>query len=286
MRFSFSSELSSPQNLYLILENPEIYKIKVNDKIIKYKDIGYYVDTSFKKIDISKIIKKGRNFIELSCLFKLPTKPKTLIFKKDGVELESIYLIGDFEVEGKFKKEKDIIWGKEFKIKGVRSPQSIKSKDLVTDGYPFYVGSFLFSQRLNLHPHLISFPIKGEDGGGGKIFLKFENFNAIVAKVNINKKEVCLVFLPPYQIEVTKFLKKGENLLEIEVTNSLRNLLGPHHHQEAELLSVGPYSFSDEKNWTDNYSFLPFGLGKIKLIIKERNENNKRKSGKIRNCLF
>ncbi|MBA7519290.1 hypothetical protein ES705_11368 [subsurface metagenome] len=237
LKFSCSSEVVSPQKLYLVLENAEIFEIKVNNKIIKYKDIGYYIDTSFKKIDVSKLIKKGKNFIELSCLFKLPTKPKTLIFKKDGVELESIYLIGDFEVEGKFKKEKDIIWGKEFKIKGVRSPQSIKSKDLVTDGYPFYAGSFLFSQR---------FRIK-EFSENNKIFLKFENFNAIVAKVNINKKEVCLVFLPPYQIEVTKFLKKGENLLEIEVTNSLRNLLGPHHHQEAELLSVGPYSFSDEK---------------------------------------
>jgi len=155
---------------------------------------------------------------------------------------------------------------------GVRSQHSTKSKDLVTDGYPFYAGSFLFSQKFKVKP-------------SGKVFLKFENFNAIVAKVTVNKKEAGLVFLPPYQIEVTEFLKKGENLLEIEITNSLRNLLGPHHHQKAELLSVGPYSFSNEKNWTDSYSFIPFGLGKIKLIIEERNENNKRKSGKVRKYL-
>ena len=88
-------------------------------------------------------------------------------------------------------------------------------------------------------------------------------------KVTVNKKEIGLVFLPPYQIEVTKFLKDGENLLEIEITNSLRNLLGPHHHQKAELLSVVPESFSDEENWTDSYSFIPFGLGKVKLIMEE-----------------
>ncbi len=278
LRFGFQADFSFSEKIYLILENPSIFRIKVNDKKIKYQDKGFWIDPSFRKIDISKAIKKkGKNFIELSCLFKSPAKPRTLIYKKDGVELESIYLIGDFKVEGRFKKERDIIRGKDFILKdrkGVRSQQSTKSKGLVTQGYPFYAGSFLFSQKFKLHPHLVSsFPstgwepfLEGEDRKGGKIFLKFENFNTIIAKVTVNKKEAGLVFWPPYQVEVTNFLKKGENLLEIELTNSLRNLLGPHHHRAGELLSVGPGSFTDRENWTDNYSFIPFGQGKVRLV--------------------
>ena len=75
-------------------------------------------------------------------------------------------------------------------------------------------------------------------------------------------------FLKPYEIEVTGLLRQGKNDVEIQLINSLRNLLGPHHHQAGELHSVGPNSFMDELNWTDAYSFVPFGLkgAKIKII--------------------
>ena len=50
-----------------------------------------------------------------------------------------------------------------------------------------------------------------------------------------------------------------------------RNLLGPHHKPQGELYSVGPSTFTDKYGWaddcskpawTDDYSFVKFGIEK------------------------
>ncbi len=54
--------------------------------------------------------------------------------------------------------------------------------------------------------------------------------------------------------------------------------MGPHHHKQGKLYSVGPHSFEGvwgiadvwspdlpqgKSTWTDEYSFVPFGIGQI-----------------------
>ncbi|MCD6232147.1 hypothetical protein J7K28_05935 [Candidatus Aerophobetes bacterium] len=254
LRFSFQTLFNSQKKIYLILENPQIFEIKVNNEGITYTDIGWWRDISFKKIDISNIIKKkGENIVELSCLFIPPKKPNTLIYKKDGVELESIYITGDFAVEA----EKTIIKDKNTFLNNfsLTEEKKVKEGNLVLQGYPFYAGSVIYRQKIKLNN------LSSKE----KVLLKFEDFKAIVAKVSVNHQEVGLVFWPPYEIEITSSLKNGENLIEIELTNSLRNLLGPHHHSRGELLSVGPGSFIDETHWVNGYNFVPFGLNKVKI---------------------
>jgi len=193
--------------------------------------------------------------VELSCLFIPPKKKGTLIYRKDGVELESIYIIGEFSVraEKSFRKGKATFLN-DFLL--TDEAQEIKQGDLVLQGYPFYAGSALYRQKIKLD--VLS--------SGEGVYLKFEDFEAIVARISVNGKEAGLVFWPPYEIEITSLLKEGENFLEIELTGSLRNLLGPHHHSEGELLAVGPRSFVDEAHWVDGYNFVPFGLNEVKLI--------------------
>ena len=41
---------------------------------------------------------------------------------------------------------------------------------------------------------------------------------------------------------------------------TLHNLLGPHHHRNGEILAVSPATFSDWLNWTDDYTFVRFGV--------------------------
>jgi hypothetical protein len=82
-------------------------------------------------------------------------------------------------------------------------------------------------------------------------------------------------------------LKEGENTIQIILINSLRNLLGPHHHVWGELTAVGPVSFTGNKGWPgiggdndwydlrlkgkpelwrDDYYLIPFGLLKPPVI--------------------
>ena len=134
--------------------------------------------------------------------------------------------------------------------------KKIKEGDLLTQGYPFYAGSVIYKQKIRMDA-----PSFKE-----RIFLQFQDSQAITAKVTINHKEVGLVFWPPYQIDISSFLKEGENLIEIELTNSLRNLLGPHHNNLGEQKWVDTRSFTDETHWVEGYNFIPFGFKRVRLI--------------------
>jgi len=46
-----------------------------------------------------------------------------------------------------------------------------------------------------------------------------------IATVRVNGREVGVLWKPPYKADITDFIKPGENLLEVEVTNQWINRL-------------------------------------------------------------
>jgi hypothetical protein len=143
--------------------------------------------------------------------------------------------------------------------------------DLSMQGYPFYAGAFKLNNTFKI-ANMVN----------GKIyFISSPSFEAIVLKVKVNAKEFSPLIYSPWETEITGALKEGENKIEITLINSLRNLLGPHHHSGGELNAEGPASFTGtaewpdeggENNWydlrltgkptlwSDDYSIIPFGL--------------------------
>ncbi len=196
-------------------------------------------------------------------VFIPPKKKNTLIFRKNGTEIESIYLLGNFIVKSKkFKYENGGYFLNYFSI--TKKEKSITKDDINLQGYPFYAGSLVGIKEIDIKKEKTK-----------KYFLKFDEFKCIVAKIKINGKEVGIIYLPPYEIEITNYLKEGKNIVEVELFSSLRNLFGPHHLKEHNPEYVGPYSFIDEterwfksKGKTTDYSTIPFGIGKICLIEK------------------
>ena len=180
----------------------------------------------------------GENTVALSCDFRLPIKPGTMIYTKDGVELESCYIVGDFAVEHKDRKE--------FRL--VPERKTLVTGDLVDQGYPFFAGTISLSQTVNI-----------DKEKGRRYNLEFSRLNAIVTAVKINGKPEGLMIFPPFKLDITDALKKGENKITLELAHSLHNLLGPHHKQ-GELFGVGPHDFTDEANWKDDYFFVKYGV--------------------------
>jgi hypothetical protein len=87
--------------------------------------------------------------------------------------------------------------------------------------------------------------------------------------VTVNGTVVGAIPFPSYRGDITSALKKGANEVEIEVIGSLRNVLGPHHHDdEASLGLVGPAAFTDEAHWTDSFRFEPYGFIEPPKLIK------------------
>jgi hypothetical protein len=98
--------------------------------------------------------------------------------------------------------------------------------------------------------------------------LRFDDIGAIAATVWINSCKAGDIIWRPYEIDITRYLHPGRNRIEIDMVNSLHNLLGPHHDVRGEVRPfVGPDQFNDRANWTDTYYLRPFGVTGAALDI-------------------
>jgi len=230
LEFEFESKITPTENerIILAMETPEEFNIKVNSKSVYDKLHSWWIDKAIKKIDITPLLQKGKNIVVISCTYR------------QDIELENLYVLGDFKVI-KSGSDQNFILAKEEK--------SLYSGDWVSQGYPFYCGGTVYLQDVKL-----------QQIGYTKAFLRLRNPAGSVFRVSVNEKEVGILVCPPWEIDISSFIKLGDNKIAIEVVSTLRNAFGPHHHTKGELLRVEPRSFSDERSWTDEYNFVSYGL--------------------------
>ena len=254
-----------PNELYLICETPEKFEIKVNGKITG-KPSGYFLDKSFAKIDVSEYIKEGENIISFDCDFVQSEKfyeslKKAQVFESEknklsyDMEIEAIYLLGDFAVktDGKWQPlDKDAVrYTGGFAID--KQKDSLKPQNIEQQGYPFFAGEMTLETELDI------------PGENPVLRLDIKGVNAI--KVRIGKIEK--VVLTDHRIPLCDFGTTGKVKAEITLINNLRNMLGPHHLKEGECYFVGPWCFFREKciwadhpeeDWDDGYSFVQMSI--------------------------
>ncbi len=258
-----------PKSLHLVCETPEIFDISVNGQKLDIKTDGYFVDSSFKKIEISEYIKDGVNSIILSTEFSqsekvYKTAANMKAFENErnkltyDMEIEPIYLVGDFGVkcnEGFENLERDVYrYNGDFSI--TKRENSIYLSNIEQQGFPFFAGSITLEKELEL------------ENIDYKFSFKKSGINVVKIKVNDSPEQVIL--WEPLEADISKYLKKGKNKIEITLCNNLRNLLGPHHLEEGECRKVCPFHFYKEPaiwsrgdqppKWNDGYCFVKTSL--------------------------
>ena len=185
------------------------------------------------------------------------------------MEIEAIYLSGDFGIktDGDFVSlgREAVRYSGELSLTKV--PVTANISKLHESGLPFFSGTLTVKKEFKLSQTEIS----------GR-FLEFDTQKAIVSKIKLNGKELNKFLWKPFKANLDGFLHAGNNIIEIELTNSLRNMLGPHHLEEGESYAVGPFSFYKEPGifsrawddggcnyWNNAYCFVEFGVDNIKI---------------------
>jgi hypothetical protein len=114
------------------------------------------------------------------------------------------------------------------------------------EGIRYYSGIATYSNSFTISPGLFE--------KGSRFYLDLGAVREM-ARVQLNGKDLGVVWAPPFQIEITDALKEGNNDLEIEVANTWRNRL------------VGDQKLPPEERWTrtnirvtDDWEPLPSGL--------------------------
>ena len=177
--------------LMAAVELPEVFSVFINN--IGVKPLGqYYKDRAFVLYDIKPHVRTGDNTLRIQS-------------DKYGVltNLESVYVVGDFRL---------LKTGNGYLL---QEPESLKTGNLVEQGYPYYSGSVAYSARVDI------------DCDFDRAILNIDDFYGVTYAVHINGKKCKPVGWKPYLTDITGDLVKGTNSIIIEVENSLQNLLGP-----------------------------------------------------------
>ena len=254
-----------PEELYLVTETPEIFEIKVNGQVIDKLEQGYYLDKSFKKLDISNYIVLGDNIISFDCNFCqsdefYKNRRNAFIFESEknklvyDMEIEPIYLLGEFSLktDGKWEKiDKNAVrYMGDFEIAEPKTAVNIKN--IEQQGYPFFAGEMTLSGE---------FEIAGENP---VLELDIKGINAVRVKMG----DVERVMLTDNHLPLKDFGITGKTEIELTLVNNLRNILGPHHLEMGESYSVCPHSFFKEPciwatnplEWNNGYCFVEMGV--------------------------
>ena len=282
MRFEFEAdpEGSGDEFMGLVLERPELYDIRINGSPCDAETTTMYRDISFRRIPVASLVRPGRNSIELEMTFTqsdtvYENVEKSRRFESEknkltyDMEIESMYLVGNFGVAATgpgIRLERDAIRYKgPFRLTAV--PEAADNRELLAAGLPFFNGTAMLEREINLPAEACTDRV-----------LCFDRLLANHVDVEVNGRSCGSLFWRPYAVDLSGVLREGRNVIRLRLTNSLRNLLGPHHLEEGECYAVGPWCFFKEEGvfarrwdgklseWNDDYCLARFGVEGIRIV--------------------
>lgn len=257
-----------PEEAYLVCETPQSFDIRINGEQKDLRDVGYFADSSFRKLAIDGLLHEGTNTVSLETFFSPSPQiyddiEKSLLFESEknkltfDIEFESIYIAGNFSVKAgaEFKKlpRNALRCAGPFMID--KPVEKISLANIEQQGYPFFSGRLTVTKTFDL-----------PDENYGVYFSK-KGVNAV--DITVNGEKFAPVLWAPFACDISSALHKGTNTVEITLVNNLRNLLGPHHLPEGESYRVCPVHFyrrgcvwtnMQERGWNDEYCLVEFGI--------------------------
>ncbi len=118
-------------------------------------------------------------------------------------------------------------------------------------GIKYYSGTAVYKRNFQLKP------------SGKRVLIDLGNPD-FIAKVFVNGRDAGIVWCSPWQLDITDYIKKGENTLEIHVANSLVNRM----IYDASLPESKRVTFSYPQIMKPEDAMEPSGLKQVKIIIR------------------
>jgi len=221
-----------------MVERPGLWAVSINGQAVEKTPGEYWIDREFPVYPVGQFLKPGKNTLTLKA-------PRMNIL----AEVMPVYLLGDFLVQPAQKG---------FEITGGEIGAAGSWR---VAGLPFYSQSVVYTQKFNV-------PVI--EGNSFKI--KMGKWNAPLCEVLVNGRPAGLIAWQPYEADVTRWLKAGENEVSVRVYGSLKNTFG-FFYQNNDGWIFGPFSWNSAPEKIPDASayflmdyglFEPFQLVQIK----------------------
>ncbi len=220
LTFGFYSDYPA-KGCCLVVEQAEEFEIFLNGVLLDQSSKGWYLDRSFHTVQVPAV-GVGYNEIKLCCPYR------------NDMELENIYLIGDFSVSPMRRLGEPV---KELAI-----------GDWCRQGLFHYCGSVSYQYHFSW------------DGEGDQILLMIDP-TAVCVSVEVNGRSMNVPWIYRAPVNITGFVQPGENEIKIELTGSPRNMLGPFHIKEKHPVTTNDACFSPaEEDYQESYQSVFYGM--------------------------
>jgi hypothetical protein len=229
LRYSFEVK-ERPQDLYLGIETPELFTFELNGQTFSPVDSGCWVDPAIRKMSVPvSLLRTGENILTLQS-----------IYHAGHPGIESLFLLGDFGVDAH-----DAL---------IRRPETLQTGNWCSQGLPYYADNLTYFcdiaiDTLPAHP----------------LWLEIGNWRGALLGVSVNGGKEELLPWPPYTLDISPYLKPGNNRISITVYGHRRNSFGPFYMNEATPFWNGPLQFKTRQQ--DDKQLVPCGLlSDVKLV--------------------
>ncbi|MDO4587075.1 MAG: glycosyl hydrolase [Planctomycetia bacterium] len=139
-------------------------------------------------------------------------------------------------------------------------------------GMPFYSNGVSYSETFDIkeHSETNQYFVKLPRIGSLEDFNLSAKWNGAVAKVFVNKELVGYIFCEPCECEITKWIQKGQNVIDVVIVGTPKNLFGPHHSGKIRG-SAWPHCFFNAPASQPSgivYDVIPYGLLEPFVVIQ------------------
>ncbi|RKP52894.1 hypothetical protein D7Z26_14155 [Cohnella endophytica] len=164
--------------------------------------------------------------------------------------MENIYVIGEFQV---------YFTGEGLPLIVKPDYSSLRAGNLTDQGFPFYAGRMELLTLLNIEDY-------GVDPEEEKWCIRISQSSIASAVLWVNGVECGVRAWDPWEWEINKAELGNSCELRLVISNTLRNLIGPHHYQNDDQLNfITPSHFWDMDHWSEERILVPFGVDKLYL---------------------
>ncbi len=243
--YRFIIERQVPKPLFIVVERPDLYEITCNGTKVAAGGSSWWLDHAFGKVDVTSAARVGENTVALRAA------PFTVYH-----ELEAAYLLGDFAVRPADKGF------------AVVPAMKLSLGPWDRQGLPFYAEGVAYAEDFFV-PEV-----------AGRYRVSLPEWYGSVASVHVNGEPAGYIAYPPWEADVTEFMRPGKNTVEVTVIGTLKNTLGPHHGNP-QLGTAWPAMFQKGPSPGPppgrDYSTVGYGL--MKPFVLLRYVYNEREAG-------
>ncbi|MCZ2147776.1 MAG: hypothetical protein LC126_08360 [Bryobacterales bacterium] len=226
-------------SMQAVVERPGIFKVRINDAPVEPLPGAWWIDRDFAVYPIGAHVRDGRNTIAVSA------RPMSVF-----AELEPVIVRGDFNVHPEAAG-----WS-------LTPAQPLSTGSWKQQGMPLYG-----EQAAYLHGFTI-------EDTSDHYTVRLGRWFGTLAEVRVNGADAGVIAWQPYELDVSKFLRKGKNEIEVRVHGSLKNVYGPHHGKVPKGFA-GPHmirSAPEAQPPGDKYDLDDFGLFEDFQLLRQRTQ--------------